>query len=114
MGMYAVNFVFECKDDNGVDLSGVRAQEMDAFIGYGGPGDEPPSLIRVKADRTLVNSHTGVMYDPKAAGNEDIFAYPTIRRGEHRFMDVGMKVVNGEAVVLRLMSQNDPELEGEA
>lgn len=109
MGMYAVDFDFQCVDDNGNDLSGITsAQEMDAFIGYGGHGDSPPSLIRIGADRSVTCAFTGKTYDPKAAGHEDNDAYPQVYEGEHRSHMVGVRVVDGRAVQVVLM---DPDCE---
>ncbi len=71
MGIYAVDFVFKCKDDTGEDLSDVHScQEMDAFIGYCGEGRDPPSVIEIAEDRTVRDKFTGELYDPRSWGHE--------------------------------------------
>lgn len=105
MGMYAVNFKFDCVDDEGVDMSvyGSDWQEMDAFIGYAGKGKEPPFLIKVDKDRVCRNSHTGELYDPEVYGNEDNVAFPQTFKGQY----CRVKIETGKATELKMMTADE-------
>lgn len=69
MGMYAVDVIFDCVTTCGVHLS-ERIQTMDAFIGYGGPGQTPPALIKIGPDLLATDAMTGKVFDPQALGYE--------------------------------------------
>jgi len=107
MGMYCVDFLFECAADDGVDLTGVTGQEMDAFIGYGGAGEVPPSVLRVCADRVVRSASDGAPYDPESAGNQEIDAYVRVYEGRFKGHLIGVRVVGGNAVMVKVLGEDD-------
>lgn len=115
MGMYAVDFQFECSDDNGIDLSQFKSiQEMDAFIGYGASGKTPPSVVVVKADRSCVDKSTGEAYDPASWGHECDEAFPSIYdRKRPKGMDcIRIVIEGGKARTLCAMTEEEVEQYG--
>ena len=100
MGMYAVDFEFDCTDDSGTDLRGSDLQEMDAFIVYGGPGEWPPSVIRIGRDSIARVASTGEVYDPEAYGHEDSTAWPAGRLADGTYYTVEIVIYGGK--VMRL------------
>ena len=69
MGFYSINFTLNCSTDDGIPLSGLDFQEMDAFIGYpphdGARDDEPPSHLMVGADMVLRDGFTNEPFSVK-------------------------------------------------